>query len=223
MVTIAPELAGGPAAIRRLADAGVIAAVGHTDCSFAVAQQAVDAGARVATHLFNAMRPIHHRDPGPIIALLGDPRVTVELIADGTHLDPALYRYVTRTVGPDRVALVTDAMAAADLGDGRYLLGQMAVDVVDGVARIAGTPTIAGSTTTMDQLFRRAVHAWAPEGRAADEALVHAARQTATIPARVLRRTDIGSLETGRRADFVVLDADLRVAGVVVGGAAVSA
>jgi N-acetylglucosamine-6-phosphate deacetylase len=184
----------------------------------------------VATHLFNAMRPIHHRDPGPIIALLGDPRVTVELIADGTHLDPALYRYVTRTVGPDRVALVTDAMAAAGLGDGRYRLGQMAVDVVDGVARIAGTPTIAGSTTTMDQLFRRAVHAWAPYVCDAqvpppptDEALVHAARQTATIPARVLRRPDIGSLETGRRADFVVLDADLRVADVVVGGAAVSA
>jgi N-acetylglucosamine-6-phosphate deacetylase len=230
MVTIAPELRGGPAAIRRLADAGVIAAVGHTDCSFAVAQQAVDAGARVATHLFNAMRPIHHRDPGPIIALLGDQRVTVELIADGTHLDPALYRYVTRTAGPDRVALVTDAMAAAGLGDGRYRLGQMAVDVVDGVARIAGTPTIAGSTTTMDQLFRRAVHAWAPREPNAEvaapptaEALVHAARQTAAIPARVLGRPDIGSLETGRRADFVVLDADLHVAGVVVGGAAVSA
>jgi N-acetylglucosamine-6-phosphate deacetylase len=99
----------------------------------------------------------------------------------------------------------------------------MAVDVRDGVARIAGTDTIAGSTTTMDQLFRRAVHAWAPEGRAADEALVHAVRQTATIPARVLRRTDIGSLEAGRRADVVVLDAALQVAGVVVGGAAVSA
>jgi N-acetylglucosamine-6-phosphate deacetylase len=94
---------------------------------------------------------------------------------------------------------------------------------VDGVARIAGTPTIAGSTTTMDQLFRRAVQAWAPEGRDAGEALMHAARQTATIPARVLRRPDVGSLETGRRADFVVLDADLRVADVVVGGAEVSA
>src|SRR5919202_4404429 len=137
MVTIAPELPGGLAAVRRIADAGVVAAVGHTNCSHAVAAEAVEAGARVATHLFNAMRPVHHRDPGPIVALLDDPRVAVELIADGTHLHPALYRYVTSTTGPDRVALVTDAMAAAGLGDGRYELGPMAVDVVGGGARIA--------------------------------------------------------------------------------------
>jgi N-acetylglucosamine-6-phosphate deacetylase len=220
MVTVAPELAGGVEAIRRLTDAGVIAAVGHTDCSYAVAADAIGAGARVATHLFNAMRPVHHRDPGPIIALLDDPRVTVELIADGTHLDPALHRYVSHTVGPDRVALVTDAMAAAGLGDGAYRLGSMAVDVRGGVARIAGTDTIAGSTTTMDQLFRNAVRAGGgPDGGPSDEALVHAVRQTSTNPARVLGRTDIGALEPGRRADVVVLDADLRVAGIVVGGA----
>src|SRR3954471_12725708 len=122
MVTLAPELPGGLEAIRLLTAAGVVAAVGHTDCSYAVAAQAVEAGARVGTHLFNAMRPVHHRDPGPIIALLDDPRVTVELTADGTHLDPALYRYVSRTAGPDRVALVTDAMAATGLGDGAYRL-----------------------------------------------------------------------------------------------------
>jgi N-acetylglucosamine-6-phosphate deacetylase len=227
MVTIAPELTGGPDAIRRLADAGVIAAVGHTDCSYSVAEEAIEAGARVATHLFNAMRPIHHRDPGPIIALLADPRVTVELIADGTHLHPALHRFVTRAVGPDRVALVTDAMAAAGLGDGRYRLGPMDVEVVDGVARIPGTETIAASTATMDQLFRRAVRTWTPGEPEAevpapptDDALVHAVRQTSANPARVLGRTDIGGLEPGRRADFVVLDADLRVTGVVVGGAA---
>jgi N-acetylglucosamine-6-phosphate deacetylase len=213
MVTLAPELPGGLAAIRLLTAAGVVAAVGHTDCSYAVAAQAVEAGARVGTHLFNAMRPVHHRDPGPIIALLDDPRVTVELIADGTHLDPALYRYVSRTAGADRVALVTDAMAATGLGDGAYRLGDMAVDVRDGVARIAGTDTIAGSTTTMDQLFRNAVG-----GPATDDALLRAVRQTAANPARVLGRADIGALEPGRRADLVVLDADLRVTGVVGGG-----
>ena len=216
MVTIAPELPGALDAVRRLADAGVVVAVGHTDCSHAVAAAAIDAGARVATHLFNAMRPIHHRDPGPIIALLDDPRVTVELIADGIHLDPALYRHVGRTVGPDRVALVTDAMAAAGLGDGDYRLGEMAVDVRDGVARIAGTDTIAGSTTTMDQLFRNAVGA--AGGPPTDDALLRAVRQTATNPARVLGRTDSGALEPGRRADVVVLDADLHVTGVLVGG-----
>jgi N-acetylglucosamine-6-phosphate deacetylase len=231
MVTVAPELVGGVDAVRRFTDAGVIAAVGHTDCSHPVAQEAIDAGARVATHLFNAMRPVHHRDPGPIIALLGDPRVTVELIADGTHLHPALYGYVTRTVGPDRVALVTDAMAAAGLGDGRYRLGPMDVDVVDAVARIAGTRTIAGSTATMDQLFRAAVrtgiadepqHAEIP-APPPDDALVQATRQTATVPARVLGRTDIGGLEPGMRADFVVLDPHLRVARVLVGGVEVGA
>jgi N-acetylglucosamine-6-phosphate deacetylase len=113
-------------------------------------------------------------------------------------------------------------MAAAGLGDGHYRLGSMAVDVVGGVARLAGSRTIAGSTTTMDQLFRLAVrtsgHGAEAAALPADEALVQAARQTATIPARVLGRTDIGSLEPGRRADFVVLDADLRVTGVAVGG-----
>jgi N-acetylglucosamine-6-phosphate deacetylase len=219
MVTLAPELPGAPEAVRRLTGAGVIAAVGHTDCSYAVARDAVDAGARVATHLFNAMRPVHHRDPGPIVALLDDPRVAVELIADGTHLHPALYRYVTRTAGPDRVVLVTDAMAAAGLGDGRYRLGPMAVDVTGGVARIAGTDTIAGSTATMDRLFRAAVRTWSEPGAVpTDEALLHAVRQTSGNPARVLGRTDVGGLEPGRRADFVVLDADLRVTGVVVGG-----
>ena len=217
MVTIAPELTGAPEAIRRFTDAGVVAAVGHTDCSFSVADAAIEAGARVATHLFNAMRPIHHRDPGPIVALLDDPRVTVELIADGIHLDPALYRHVSRTVGSDRVALVTDAMAAAGLGDGGYRLGAMAVDVRDGVARIAGADTIAGSTTTMDQLFRNAVGGPPTDGPT-DAALLHAVRQTATNPARVLGRTDIGALEPGRRADVVVLDADLHVTGVIVGG-----
>ena len=229
MVTVAPELAGALDAVRRLTDAGVVAAVGHTDCSYADAREAIDAGARVATHLFNAMRPVHHREPGPIIALLDDPRVTVELIADGTHLHPALYRHVTRTVGPDRVALVTDAMAAAALGDGRYQLGPVAVDVDGGVARVAGTRTIAGSTATMDQLFRRA--ACAPVGEdhdgagvpplPTDEALLRAVRQTSVNPARVLGRPDVGLLEPGRRADFAVLDADLAVVSVVVNGTAV--
>ena len=132
------------------------------------------------------------------------------------HLDPALYRYVSRTAGRDRVALVTDAMAAAGLGDGALPARRLAVDVRDGVARIAGTDTIAGSTTTMDQLFRQ--RRGAGSGRPTDEALLRAVRQTAANPARVLGRADIGALEPGRRADLVVLDADLRVTGVVVGG-----
>ena len=151
MVTVAPERAGALDAIERIVAAGAVAAVGHTDASYEQTRLAIAAGARVGTHLFNAMRPIHHREPGPVIALLEDPRVTVELIADGVHVDAALYRFASRSAGPDRLSLVTDAMAAAGRPDGAYRIGPLAVDVVDGVARLAGTQTIAGSTATMDR------------------------------------------------------------------------
>ena len=142
-----------------------MAAVGHTEATYAQTRAAVDAGATVATHLFNAMRPIHHREPGPVIALLEDPRVTVEMITDGVHVDGALYRHVTRNVRPDRVSLVTDAMAAAGITDGSYRIG-LEVEVADAVAHLAGTDTIAGSTATMDRLFRFAVaHSELPEMR----------------------------------------------------------
>ena len=224
MVTLAPELPGGQDSVRQFADAGVIAAVGHTEGTYDDARRAIDNGATAATHLFNAMRPIHHREPGPIVALLEDPRVTVELIADHIHVHPALHGMVSRTVGPERVALVTDAMSAADLGDGTYRLGQMDVDVLDGVAKIAGTDILAGSTTTMDTLFRGA--ALNLSGRGAtpmdvtDAALVTASRQASGNPARVLGSEDIGRLGTGLRADIVVLDGDLRVRRVIVGGIA---
>jgi len=216
MVTLAPELPGGLDAVRRVVGLGAIAAVGHTDASYEEVVDAIGAGATVATHLFNAMRPIHHREPGPVVALLGAPQVTVEMIADGTHLHPSLYRHVLEAVGDDRVALVTDAMAAAALGDGHYRLGELAVDVHDGVAHVAGTDTIAGSTTTMDALFRAAVHA---RGGVSDGALVSAVRQTAATPARTQGWTDVGDLAAGRRADFVVLDDALRVVDVYLGGA----
>ncbi|MBN9173319.1 MAG: N-acetylglucosamine-6-phosphate deacetylase [Microbacterium sp.] len=220
MVTIAPELPGGLDAVRRITAAGAIAAVGHTDATYAQTLAAIEAGARVATHLFNAMRPLHHREPGPVLALASDPDVTLEMIADGTHLHPALYREVVRTAGADRVALVTDAMAAAGLGDGEYRLGALAVSVHDGVAHVAGTDIIAGSTTTMDALFRAALGAGegSADGRPTDAAWLGAVRQTATTPARAMGWDDVGDLAPGRRADAVVLDADARVTGVIVAG-----
>ncbi|MGS0686805.1 N-acetylglucosamine-6-phosphate deacetylase [Nakamurella sp. GG22] len=211
MVTLAPERTGGLAAIRRIVDAGAVAAVGHTDATYAQAQAAVDAGATVATHLFNAMRPVHHREPGPVLALIEDPRVTVELITDGVHLHPALYRDVTRSVGPDRVALVTDAMAAAGMDDGAYLLGSLSVDVVAGVAKVAGTDTIAGSTATMDQVFRYAV---INSGLPRDDALLAAVRQSSVNPARALGLPEAGLMQGGA-ADLVVLDDELMVTGVL--------
>ncbi|WP_197382750.1 N-acetylglucosamine-6-phosphate deacetylase [Mycolicibacterium mengxianglii] len=211
MVTIAPERDGAIAAIRQLTAAGVVAAVGHTEASYDQTRAAIAAGACVGTHLFNAMRPIDRREPGPVIALLEDPRVTVELIADGVHVDPAIYRHVTRSAGPDRVSLVTDAMAATGMSDGVYHLGPLAVDVVGGVARVAGTDTIAGSTATMDVVFRYAV---THGGLARDDALLSAVRQASINPARALGLPASG-LVPGAPADLVVLGPALEVEGVL--------
>ncbi len=211
MITVAPERDGALAAIQQIVDAGVVAAVGHTEATYGQTRSAIDAGATVGTHLFNAMRPINTREPGPVIALLEDPGVTVELITDGVHVDPALYRHVVRSAGPDRVSLVTDSMAAAGMSDGRYWLGPLAVDVVGGVARVADTDTIAGSTATMDHQFRFAV---ANSGLPRDEALIDAVRMASVSPARALGFPSAG-LAPGAPADLVVLSADLAVTGVM--------
>jgi N-acetylglucosamine-6-phosphate deacetylase len=213
MVTLAPERDGALAAIKQLTDAGVVAAVGHTEATYAQTRAAIDAGATVGTHLFNAMRPIDRREPGPAIALLEDDRVTVEIIVDGVHVDFALYRHVTRNA--HRVSLITDAMAATGMPDGVYRLGPVGVDVTDGVARVAGTDTIAGSTATMDRVFRFAVeHSGLPH----DDALMTAVRQSSIHPARALGLPDAG-LAAGASADLVVLDDELAVAGVLRNGA----
>ncbi len=214
MVTLAPERRGAPAAIRAIADAGAVAAIGHTDATYAQVRAAIDAGATVGTHLFNAMRPIHHREPGPVIALLEDPRVTVEIIGDGVHVDGALYRHVTASAGEHRVSLVTDAMAAAGMSDGAYAIGPLAVEVADGVAHLAGTDTIAGSTATMDRLFGFALrHCGLP----ADAALALAVRQTSVNPARALGLPS-PVLAAGATADLVVLDGSLAVNAVLCRG-----
>lgn len=196
MVTVAVERAGGVGACRRMAERGVVAAIGHTNADYETSMAALAAGASGATHLFNAMRPIHHRQPGPIVALLADPSAALELIVDGTHTHPALVKYIADT-HPDRIVLVTDAMAAAGAADGDYILGTLSVEVRDGVARIAGTDTIAGSTLTLSKALSNAV-AYGVDPLVAVRA--------ATIrPARWLG-LDAGDLVVGGRADAVVLD-----------------
>jgi N-acetylglucosamine-6-phosphate deacetylase len=209
MVTLAPELPGTDEAIPRFVDAGVVVAVGHTDATYEQTTRAIDSGATVGTHLFNAMPPLHHREPGPALALLQDPRVTVELIADGVHVHPAVVHAVIDAAGPERVALVTDAIAAAGCADGAFALGAVPIDVVSGVARVHGTSTIAGGTATMDQLFRTA---------AAMAGLVAAVQTTAATPARALGLERVGGLRAGHLASLVVLDRDLRVTAVMVRG-----
>jgi N-acetylglucosamine-6-phosphate deacetylase len=209
MMTLAPERPGGLESVRALADSGVIAAVGHTDSTYEGTVEAVEAGATVATHLFNAMPSLGHRAPGPIAALLEDERVTVELINDGTHLHPAVLELAFRSAGADRVALITDAMGAAGMGDGRYPLGPLEVDVREGVARLVEGGSIAGSTLTLDRAFQRTVTV---DGLPVDDAV----RALSANPARLLGVDDrTGSLETGKDADLVVLDADFAVAGVM--------
>jgi N-acetylglucosamine-6-phosphate deacetylase len=211
MATLAPELDGGLDAVAQVAAAGAVPAVGHTDATYEVANAAVDAGARVATHLFNAMRPIHHREPGVVVALMERPEVVLELINDGVHLDPSLVRWVLATVGHDRAALVSDAIAAAGADDGLYALGGASVRVRDGRAELVDGSSLAGSTLTMDAAFRRAV-------RCQGLPVVAAARAAATTPATLLGLDEVGLIAPGRQANLVVLDEDLTVRAVLYRG-----
>jgi N-acetylglucosamine-6-phosphate deacetylase len=227
-MTVAPEIdgvAGRDGVIEALAAAGAVPSIGHTDAAAPVVDRAVqDArralaapGARstrpTATHLFNGMRPLHHRDPGPVAACLAAAargELVVELIADGTHLDGGTVSAVFDLVGPDAIALVTDAMAAAGMVDGTYDLGPMRVRVVDGVARLAEGDAIAGGTSHLLDVVRSAVAAGVP--------LASAVRSASRTPAGVLGRDDLGALEAGRRADVVVVDAVLAPLGVLRAG-----
>ncbi|WP_329178132.1 N-acetylglucosamine-6-phosphate deacetylase [Streptomyces sp. NBC_01477] len=209
MVTLAAELPGGIDSVRLLADLGVIAAIGHTDATYEQTVQAIDAGATVATHLFNAMPPLGHRAPGPIAALLEDERVTVELINDGTHLHPSVLELAFGTAGAGRVAFITDAMDAAGFGDGLYDLGPLKVEVREGVARLVEGGSIAGSTLTMDTAFKRAVTL---DGLSLPDTV----RAISTNPARLIGLADhVGTIEPGKDADLVVLDEAYDVVGVM--------
>lgn len=210
MVTIAPELPGAIEAIGVIVEAGAIAAIGHTGADGDTARAAIDAGATVATHLFNAMPPLLHREAGPVGVLLSDPRVTVELIGDGVHLDPEVIALSMSAAG-GRAALVTDAMAAAGVGDGSYLIGDMRVVVTDGVARLRDGGSLAGSTLLMDAAVRRAV-------RLADRSLVEASAAASLAPVRAMGLADRGLLAPGQRADIVGLDEEQRVTHVLRAG-----
>ena len=212
MVTIAPELPGALDAVRFLAAHGVVAALGHTDATYEQTLAGVAAGATVGTHLCNGMRPAHHREPGPIVALLDSPTVVCELVADGIHLHDGMLRFAAHAAGPNRAALVTDAMDATGMPDGRYELGGQEVTVADRVARLARDGSIAGSTLTMDAAFRQAVRAGLD--------LPAASAMASTTPARALGLADeVGALEAGLRADLVVLAPDLTVKRVMRAGA----
>jgi N-acetylglucosamine-6-phosphate deacetylase len=201
-VTIAPELPGAIDVIPALAEAGVVVAVGHTEADEEQAQAAFDRGARLLTHAFNAMPGIGHRKPGPVVAAIRDERVTAELILDGVHVHPDVARLLL-DAADGRVALITDAMAAAGSADGAYKLGSLGVAVVDGVARLTGPDgapgAIAGSTLTLDRALRAATQLCGMPLRPAVTALTW-------VPARVLGLDRwLGRLAPGYAADAVLL------------------
>jgi N-acetylglucosamine-6-phosphate deacetylase len=208
-ITVAPELLGALDLIRDAVAVGAIAAIGHTDATHAQAMRAIESGATVATHLFNGMRPIHHREPGPAGAALAS-GLACEVINDGIHVHPAITTLVNEQ--PGRLVLVTDAIDAAGMGDGEVELGGQQVEVRNGEARLVHTGSLAGSTLTMDAALRRAV-------RHSGLSMCDASAAASGTPARLLGRgTEFGAVEPGLAADLVVLDGDLAVAGVLAAG-----
>lgn len=226
-MTVAPEAAGADEVIDALAGSGAVPSLGHTDGGSAEMTRAVDRSIAAlrrsrgrsplptATHLFNGMRPIHHRDPGPALAALDAAsrgEMVVEVIADGVHLDARTVAHVFSIAAADSVVLVTDAMGAAGMADGRYRLGALDVTVEAGVATLTEGGAIAGGTAHLVEVLRRAVLEAGVE-------LVAAVRAASTVPARVLGLEDeIGSLAAGRRADVLMVDRELRPVMVLRGG-----
>ncbi|MGA7080351.1 MAG: N-acetylglucosamine-6-phosphate deacetylase [Terriglobales bacterium] len=216
MMTIAPELEGAREVIAEAAQRGVCVSLGHSDADFAAAERGIAAGARHATHTFNAMRPLghntnteDHRNPGILGAVLTDRRVSADLIADGIHLDPAIVKLVAQAKGAEQTVLITDATSATGMPDGRYRLGDFEVDVREGKCTRNGS--LAGSVLTMD----RAVQNLA---RFAEWELRQAIAAASRNPARVARLANKGVLAAGADADFVVLNSQGEVQRTFVGG-----
>jgi N-acetylglucosamine-6-phosphate deacetylase len=239
VLTLAPELPGAIAMVQAAARVGVTVAIGHTDATAEVTSAAIDAGATHATHLFNGMRPPHHREPGAAGALLDRDEVTCEVIADGVHLHDMTIRLAARAAGPGRLVLITDAMAAAGMPDGSYRLGSMRIDVAGGVARLADQPGPAAVPAQPDEPGRTAATGRAGPAAAAVPAgpiagstatmasvvrhalaaglpVTEVAAAASTTPARVLGIGDrTGALRPGLAADLVVCDDDFRLRAVM--------
>ncbi len=211
MITVAPEIPGALDLIQSAVASGIVAAIGHTDANYEQTQAAIQAGARHTVHFYNAMRPFSHRDPGIIGAVLTEPDVTAEVIADGIHVAGPAIQVLLGTKGFDTVLLASDATAATGMPDGNFRLGNFQVVVKDGVCRNA-EGKLAGSTLTLDRALRYIVALGVP--------LVDAVRMATILPARrVSLAGKKGIIALGADADLLVLTPDLRVVGVMTRGA----
>src|SRR5229473_8031783 len=214
MMTIAPELEAATEVIAEAARRGVCVSLGHSDADFAAAERGIVAGARHATHTFNAMRPLDHRRPGILGAVLTDRRVSADIIADGVHLDPAIVKLFADAKGQEQTVLITDAISATGMPEGRYRLGSLEVEVKDG--RCMADGRLAGSVLTMDRAVRNL-------SRFAGWSLSHAVAAASRNPARIAGFANKGFLAAGADADFVVLNSAGEVLRTFVGGLQCSA
>ncbi|MBE3650045.1 N-acetylglucosamine-6-phosphate deacetylase [Paenibacillus polymyxa] len=211
-VTLAPERKGALELITWLRSHGITAALGHTNATYEEIEQAASAGLNHAVHTFNAMTPLHHRKPGATGAVLADPRIEAEIIADGIHVHPAAISLLATLKQDHNLILITDAMSATGLEDGHYTLGDLPVIVQDGVARLEDGVTLAGSTLTMIEGFRYLV-------QHVGLSIPEASQMASLNPARSLNIADrTGSLEAGKQADVLLLDADLNLQGIWIKG-----
>jgi N-acetylglucosamine-6-phosphate deacetylase len=209
VMTIAPELYGAREVIAEAARRGVCVSLGHSDSDLDSARFAVDAGARHATHTFNAMRPLDHRDPGILGEVLTDPRLTADIIVDGIHLDPVIVQLFLKAKGADGAVLITDAISATGMPEGRYRLGTSEVEVKNGRCLVDGK--LAGSVLTMDRAVRNVM-------QFAHWQLQDTLRLATLNPARLAGLANRGRLEAGAEADFVVLSPKGEVQTTIVGG-----
>ncbi|EGG35576.1 N-acetylglucosamine-6-phosphate deacetylase [Paenibacillus sp. HGF5] len=209
MVTIAPELPGGLELISFLKEHGVVIAVAHSDATYEEAKLAFTAGASHVTHCFNGMRPIHHRDPGLIVAAFEEPHVSLQAIVDQVHLHPAIVRLMHRLKGPEGMVLITDALQAMGLGDGNYMFGGHQVTVSEGIARLADG-TLASSTVTMNEALRLT--------EANGISMENAVRMASTTPAHILGLSYKGKIEVGYDADLVLMDERYQVQWTMIEG-----